>query len=218
MYSLDFVSLGFHLIRTLDFKGITPVTLATNGENIVSMVVHGVEGGVGVPTPNLFYKKLEGKSIAATGVIVNHATYDIYIAEVSEGTRYIANNGDVYAFYTNEPVFNSQSYNESREFTPTNSFIAPITGYIAVRVLNTASNVSLNEGANVVPYEPHGYKIPITSNEDTVNVYLDTPLLSGESVDIIRAGYTIPTVNGNTTITVDSANEDPMVEIVYQPK
>ncbi len=40
----------------------------------------------------------------------------------------------------------------------------------------------LNEGSTTIPYEPHGYKIPITLNSVTQNVYLDEPLYSGDYI------------------------------------
>lgn len=44
---------------------------------------------------------------------------------------------------------------------------------IQIRSLNNLSNnIMINEGSTALPYEPYGYKIPISSGQQTTNIYL----------------------------------------------
>lgn len=62
------------------------------------------------------------------------------------------------------------------------------------------SNIMIAEGTTV-SYEPYGYKIPISSDGTTKNVYLDSPLFDGEKADVVGGvadkKYEIITLNGS---------------------
>ena len=92
----------------------------------------------------------------------------------------------------------------------------------------------LNEGSTALPYEPYGYKIPITTKSEdgtesiTTPIYLPTPLYSGEVMrsdgTITRSDGTtetftapqIPTLNGTTVIDVDTAVKPESMTIKYK--
>lgn len=38
------------------------------------------------------------------------------------------------------------------------------------------TNIMLNSGSAALPYEPYGYRLPLTVNSSTVNIYLSAPL------------------------------------------
>ena len=136
--------------------------------------------GTGDKTANLFIQKLTGATIDSTGKITSDANYDTYIAEVSDGETYTVSNAtgiQVFGFFTTIPTLSTITYNSSRTIfsTPSQTLTVP-TGenikYIGVRYNTGVSNEMLNTGSTALPYEPYGYKIPISSADTTTNVYL----------------------------------------------
>jgi hypothetical protein len=64
----------------------------------------------------------------------------------------------------------------------------------------TLSNIMLNLGSTALPYEPYGYKIPVTSGGVTTNLYLDEPLGAGDTLTYTDTGIALPTFDGDNTI------------------
>jgi hypothetical protein len=127
----------------------------------------------GERTRNLAYGRIESVNIGTNGKIVQTDVYDLAIARVENGVVYTANSY-VLAFYTDEPVIGSVSYNQSRIVGNTGiptTFTAPITGYVVFRIA-PSEPAMLNLGSTALPYEPYGYKIPITCAGQTVPIYL----------------------------------------------
>lgn len=129
--------------------------------------------GCGERTENLAYGRINGVNISPEGIIARLGGYDVAIGHVESGVVYTVNSY-VLAFYTNEPVLGSVSYDSTRIVetvgTPM-TFTAPITGYVAFR-LNSGEQAMLNTGSTALPYEPFGVKIPISSAGQTTPVYL----------------------------------------------
>ena len=95
------------------------------------------------------------------------------------------------------------------------------------------SNIMLNEGSTALPYEPYGYKIPVTltaGSAETTDIYLGTPLAkSGNSADYIdyatqkrhnsdgtESNITLPEIAvtaGTNTLTVGTEVQPSGVEI-----
>lgn len=158
-----------------EINGIPPLNLGEIVE-IVDYTIYGntyqAEGvssdtpqdvvGVGDRTGNLAYGKIEAVNIGNGGIIVSTSVYDVAIAHIEIGEVYTANSF-VLAFYTDEPVLGSVSYDGSRIVEtmgqPT-TFVAPITGYVAFRV-NSGEQPMLNSGSTPLPYEPYGYKVDV---------------------------------------------------------
>lgn len=82
-------------------------------------------------------------------------------------------------------------------------------------------SVMLSEGYDSVPYEPYGYKIPITVSGTTLepittNIYLDEPLGTGQSINYKKDCLpTIPTFKGTTILTVDTTIQPSNAEVTY---
>lgn len=55
--------------------------------------------------------------------------------------------------------------------------------YVSTGTEQAEPSLMVNEGSTALPYEPYGYKIPITLNSVTQNVYLDEPLYSGDYIE-----------------------------------
>lgn len=72
--------------------------------------------------------------------------------------------------------------------TPTNCNYVRVT-YITSSFSESNPNLTnfIIEGAgdSTTPYEPVGYKIPVSCNGETTNIYLDSPLFEGETVDFV---------------------------------
>lgn len=107
--------------------------------------------------------------------------------------------------------------------------------YVEIRLCGNSikvRNVQVNLGSTALPYEPYGYKIPISNGQQTIDIYIgDLPLLKsldGTAFDEISNGTltrrvdsdgsvlptptttqittpSIPTIEGANSITVDTA-------------
>ena len=88
-------------------------------------------------------------------------------------------------------------------------------------------SIMLNESSEPLPYEPYGYKIPVTCGGTAGNIYLDAPLMQGEILKsdgtISRADGTtehfeapeIPTLKGTNILTVGTEVQPSSVKIEY---
>ena len=122
---------------------------------------------VGGRTANLIQGSIKNANIGNNGKINTSNEYFLVYAPVVTGESYtISNNNgtNVYAFYNAVPsAETATSYDSSRQIfsTSTITFVSPITGYIAVRLANTAQDIMINPGSTALPYEPYGYKVPV---------------------------------------------------------
>jgi hypothetical protein len=130
------------------------------------------------------------------------------------------------------------------------AFTTPNTAYYILITFRYASNtitysdIMLNEGSTALPYEPYGYKIPISCGGTVNGVYIGAnPLrkaLDGTAVDELSSNGTltqrvdadgsvlpvpvitqidtptIPTVNGSNTFDVDTTVKPSEVYIKYK--
>lgn len=62
------------------------------------------------------------------------------------------------------------------------------------------TNIMLNTGSTAIPYEPYGYKIPVTSGGVTTNLYTYSPLGLTDSLTYTDTGIALPTVDGDNII------------------
>lgn len=174
---------GSSSVQTL--TGQPPLSFKADGTPFISWSMKGNGSQTGTPSPvnpvmptfcgvrtgNLYFKKIAGANISDSGVITTLAGFDLYVAKVEQGVRY-SGNGYIYAFFEDEPVIGSISFNGSRVVESPNNIVSPINGFVAARVSNTVQNVMCNTGSSILPYEPYGWKIPITCAGQTVPVYL----------------------------------------------
>lgn len=79
----------------------------------------------------------------------------------------------------------------------------------------------------VPPYEPYGgvgdwdeteqqYKIPITVNDTTTNIYTDHQLIDGDSLDYTTDQTSIPITQGDNTLTVGTAVQPSKVFVKFE--
>ena len=101
----------------------------------------------------------------------------------------------------------------------------------AVGNVYSATNIQLLEGTytadTLPPYEPYGgvgdwdeteqkYRIPVTVNGVTTNLYTDHQLMDGDSIGYATTETEIPLAMGNNTLTVDTAVKPSKVFVKFE--
>lgn len=195
---------------------------------------------VGDRTANLIQGSIKNANIGNNGKINTSNEFILVYAPVVTGESYtISNNNgtNVYAFYNVVPSTETEtSYDNNRQIfsTSTITVVPPTTGYIAVRLANTAQDIMINPGSTAVPYEPVGYRVPVTvtngTDTETTNIYLPEQLrMVGTEADYIDYGEqkqhfadgtsvdvtlpALPTLSGTNTLTVGTEVQPSDVEI-----
>ena len=221
----------------IELLGIPPLRLLqTSGKNLIDYTIHGASGGVGDKTDNLidytqaYSRNTNQKVVIDTenNAIIWSGDYFFYIptsAQVGETLVFDCESEYRYKWalhYTDGT--NAANVLNGEEITATKEVDA-IMVYkynVATAVNNMVfKNLMLNYGNEVKPYEPFGYKIPITSSDDTEsitnNIYLDEPLGEGKSINYIADGLPdIPTFEGSTVIDVDTTVKPNPMELKYE--
>ena len=180
-------------------SGFPPLTYkAKKAGTLKNYRIYGntVNGGsVGDRTANLIQGSIKNANIGNNGKINTSNEFILVYAPVVTGESYtISNNNgtNVYAFYNAVPsAETATSYDSSRQVfsTSTITFVSPTTGYIAVRLANTAQDIMINPGSTAVPYEPVGYRVPVTVNDVTTDLCLPEQLrMVGTEADYIDYG------------------------------
>lgn len=113
---------------------------------------------LGEKTYNLVASRKNGYSIGSNGKINANATTDILSAPVTAGTTYYITTDEaslICGFFTSNPFDEgATSYNSSRTIQNQKYITAPITGYIAFRVLTGYQTPQITEGNTELPYFP----------------------------------------------------------------
>ena len=125
-----------------------------------------------------------GKIIANNGTITDNENYSVsdYIPVTAGDYSFSLINNYTGAANTNNRVLWFDSTKENRELIFDNAGVRPEnvvgtftvanSGYLRFSYRNTDTNIMLNTGSTALPYEPYGYKIPISSASTTTPVYL----------------------------------------------
>lgn len=178
---------------SVEYTGALPITITTDGSTLIDYRIYGNTVQDGTPTPenpvdvigcgertvNLAEWVIKKATIGDSGAIGRNPSFNMLVAKVVEGKKYTitasSSSGFVYGFFSAFPAIYSQSYNSSR-FIGERTFTAPIDGYIAFRVTLSDTLGMLNLGSTPRPYEPYGYKLPMTIGDgntaQTVPIYL----------------------------------------------
>ena len=83
--------------------------------------------------------------------------------------------------------------------------------------ISDVSNAMLNTGTTAKPFEPYGYKIPITCGGVTTDIYIgDSPLYDGDTISMTDTGIEISTAYGNNVLTVGTTVQPSEVYIKYK--
>lgn len=192
-------------ITSYTIKGNTVQNGTPTSDNPVDV------NGVGERTENLFDNETASGYYNDSGVLVPDST-------ASHSTTYIPVSKTTYTasglWYDTIQMANFAVYEwdsnknwlrrSNRQFPPSSNkitfTIGTDTAYITLQVQSIHGNIMLNTDSKALPYEPYGYKIPISNGQQTIDIYIgDLPLLKsldGTAVDEIS--------NGTLTRRVDS--------------
>lgn len=199
---------------------------------------------VGDRTGNLFYKKIENANIASNdGRIYSTESFDLWIGKVKAGETYTSyNTNAIVGFFTDEPDYGAYTYDNSRITNATSVFTFTVPNgcfYVAMRFLKHETTIMLNEGSTPLPYEPYGYKVPVTisngTDSQTIPIYLSEQIRKvGDEAEYIDYGQqkqhfadgtetdvtlpALPTLAGTNVLTVGTAVQPSGVEITGRIK
>lgn len=183
------------------YTGALPVTLEdTVAGSLIAYKIWGNVGGVGVKKTNIAEGEqlLRNASMGSDGTIVTTSSnFAFRLIPVVEGREYTIINiyggetstaSNFYAFFEELPQIGSVSYNERRYSfkTPSRTFVAPITGYLATSDYYPMYD---EQHSNLIPLEVYEgnaspYYLPIVSSSKTTNVYIGrAQLVKDEYVD-----------------------------------
>lgn len=195
------------LTRPLDdylISGNTTQSGTPTPDNPVDVV------GCGVRTENLADEKIQNALVSANGTIEENTSYDLMIIPVIAGSQYTFyyrhdySQNYVVAYYVEKPIIGSVSYNSSRTVyyysnTPQVTITVPSgVTYIAIR-LPKNGELMFNTGSTSKPYEPYGYKLPLTVNGTEYPIYLGqvptTRRIKKLVLDGTETGWNVTTSN-----------------------
>lgn len=214
-------------------EGIPPLTFTSRGLPLINYLIEGntvQNGGVGERTGNLFDKsKRTDKSrvVYTTGEI--GALFGVFVSDftpIEPNTTYTLNivssisgkTGHLFALYDENKNFVNTGAHEATPAT-VYTFTTPFNvAYIRFNGnMASADEIMLNTGSTALPYEPYGYKIPITCGGVTTDIYIgDSPLYDGDTISMTDTGIEIPTAYGNNVLTVDTTVQPSNVYIEYK--
>lgn len=195
---------------------------------------------VGDRTGNLFYKKIENANISSRGDVGTDSQYqyDLWIGKVTAGETYTARNMNlVVGFFTDEPDFGVYTYNNSRiaDASPVYTFTVPSgCSYVVIRFFKNEPTIMLNSGSTALPYEPYGYKVPVTVSNGTdtltTTIYLPEQIkkvgdeaeyidygeqkfhrISGADLDVTLP--VLPTVTGTNVLSIGAEIQPSKINI-----
>lgn len=225
----------YQSIRKAIVSGVLPLTLErATGENLIDYTIHGSSGGVGDKTDNLAdYTKAYPRTAGQTVVIddVNKTViwsgnyfFKVPIDEKAGTTLNFDCEGE-YSYkwaveYKDGTTHGNVMNGTSITLTKDASALLVYKSNVATTVNNMVfKNLMLNYGDVVKPYEPFGYRIPITSSNGaetiTTNIYIDRQLYEGDKAYRINDLLPdIPTFKGDTILD-STANVKPSLEVEY---
>ena len=182
-------------------------------------------GGIKTTGKNLVFKTIEGAYISSDGQILTGTANDMVVAQVMQGQTYsftfsTAGTSTFVGFFYTEPSMNSYDYNGIRETYFTGQFVAPITGYVAIRVQKDATNIMVNSGSTLLPYEPYTsstLSLPISTYFPTGMKDIDNGRVYDELNDkaITRIGSIV--VDGSQTYSYSASETGNWVTINLSP-
>jgi hypothetical protein len=183
-----------------EYTGAVPVTFTADGTPLLDYLISGNMVQSGTPTPdnpimpqgtgertgNLFdFEQLKNAPSGAIGsitfshVLTLQLKANTYYTMASNGTGSTSSTpADLYrSIYFNATAGESSANKNNPVTLLTDSTGVVRIGFFSERTnaqqyLNGEAQLWINEGSTALPYEPYGYKIPISSANTTTPVYL----------------------------------------------
>lgn len=198
--------------------GPPPLTFRSDGTPLASIAIEGAAGGVGDPTANLFGEVYPGlnTTIKYTPVQVGEGTFTL--STDIEGP--LNKNGCIFFLAGN--VATGANYNVNGVVDGTPRTVTAEDGYVTIgyRQWGTGNpataHTMLNAGAEPLPYEPAGYKVPVTIAGQTQTAYTAAQLGAEDWLTISEP--TITPEKGSNTLTVSTTTQPTAVTITGHVK
>ena len=196
-------------------SGVPPLSFKSDGTALTAWSITGASGGVGDQTANLFdevYPQLN-TTIKYIPIQVGNGTFTL--STDIEGTL----KSDCCLFFLAGNVDSGANYNANGVISGTSRTVTSSGGYVTIgyRLWGSGNpstaHTMLNSGSSALPYEKYGYKIPVTLAGSTQNVYIDSPLESGDSISMADAGITLKPAKGDNTLSIGTAVQPSGVSI-----
>lgn len=105
-------------------------------------------------TAQLIYGQITNCGIETDGTLITSNSNNMMLAQIEQGKTYVLNQIAYAGFFYTEPINGDKSYDNTRTLIR-EAFAAPITGYIAIRLAHSSSDLMFNEGSTSLPYAPY---------------------------------------------------------------
>lgn len=225
-------------------EGVPPLTFTSQGQPLINWIINGVSGGVGDKTANLC--DVDDRSLNWAVTLPQMLIYINQLSEGTYTLSYVstltARNDVTDNSLTGIIITSSVSSVDIKNRVRWGNVNVGASRYITIILEITTeskgmytnvylygcgtdkgptgsaliSKFMLNTGSAALPFQPHGYKIPISCGGKTNTIYVDTPLYDGNSISMADTGIEIPTINGQNTLAVDTTVQPEKVYIEYK--
>ena len=220
-------------------SGAPPLTFTGDGNPIIDWEITGAAGGVGdaVSSNNLFNGELQNKfynpSTGQEQAGVSNVVSNVELLPVNGSTQYTAAPHFTVETTGNWSVW-IQQFDSNKNFITYNQSMSSCTvttnstcRYVRIMAglgtqtvsTTTVDDFMFNTGSSPETYEPYasGYNIPVTvtdgEHSTTVTINTDTQLGAGDKLTSAQAGVSIPTYNGENTLSVGTTVQPASVKI-----
>lgn len=181
---------------SVEYTGTLPITINANGDALIDYRICGTDGGVGEPTENLFDidNALENYVInTKTGIPDYITNYEYVLSDyipiavrstvtISAKVSKTSGSGAHWAIYDENKTFISGGIAFYAGVFAPRIKVVDTSGAAFIRVdyaLENLTDCMLNLGSTALPYEPYGYKLPMTVSDG--NTVQSAPVYIGEN-------------------------------------
>ena len=195
--------------------GVPPISFKSDGTPLTDWSITGASGGVGDATANLFdevYPQLN-TTIKYIPLQVGNGTFTL--STDIDGTL----KSDCCLFFLAGNVDSGANYNANGVISGTSRTVTSSDGYVTIgyRLWGSGNpstaHTMLNIGDSALPYEKHGYKIPITLAGNTQNAYIAAQLGANDSISMSGTGITLRPTKGDNALSVGTTVQPSSVSI-----
>lgn len=207
---------------------VPPITFNSNGEPLTNWKIVGSQAGVGDATENLFnidtaiqgYKYNDGNLVKDDNCLASPLIPCEYSDVFSVSHDSIGTNQDIWCGMFDENKNFISAFSSYTSLIPA----PPRTKYDSLQIseqqckyfafyLKKCQNIMLTKTSTAQDYEPYGYKIPVECGGTITNIYIDEPLYEDDSIGYKDVKITIPTVDGENELDIDTTNAPTSVSI-----
>ena len=180
-----------------------------NGQPLTDYTIYGADGGVGERTANLF----DGNFPDLSGTIQYMPVYVGNISVTLETTASASSSYDAQIFLLEGNVASGASSAANGVWAGNSRRVAAVDGYITIAYRNLGKLAVPLSNAETWLFEH--FQLPIICGNTTTNIYIDSPLDDGDSIDYTTSQVDIPTVDGANNLICDTTVQPSKVSLTY---